>query len=200
MAARYGLVLAGFAASFVGLASPARAVWLSDKGAVATLTGPFIMGDDAAFKAFLEKPRPQPIRVLYLSSGGGKVAPAFAIARMVRKAGIATVVDADAAACSSACTFVFVAGVTRHYVNGDHVAEGMSARNGLGFHPVHRDGGRVEGHTFSEKGSDRARAFYAEMGTPRAAELMDKASFNTFYRPNGQTALALRIATSLSAP
>lgn len=194
------LVLAALAAGCVGLSSPARAIWLSENGPVATLTGPFVVGDDAAFKAFLDKPRSQPIRVLYLASGGGKVAPAIAIGRMVRKAGIATAVDADSAACSSACTFVFVAGIRRHYVNGDHVAEGMSARNGLGFHPIHRDGGRVKGHSFSEKGSERARAYYAEMGTPRAAELMDKAAFDSFYRPNGQTALSLRIATTLSAP
>lgn len=179
---------------------PASAIWLSENGPAATLTGPFTVGDEAVFKAFLEKPRAQPIRVLYLSSAGGKIAPAMAIGRMVRKAGLATVVDADAASCSSACTFVFVAGVRRHYVNGDHVSEGLSAQNGLGFHPAHRDRGRVEGSRLSERGSERARAYYAAMGTPRAAELMDKAAFNTLYRPNGQTALALRIATTLSAP
>lgn len=198
--ARRCILLTTLVASVLGFGGPASAIWLSETGSVATLTGPFVMGDDAVFKAFLEKPRPQPLKILYLSSGGGKVGPAVAIGRMVRRAGLATVVDADAAACSSACTLVFVAGVRRHYVNGDHVAEGMSARNALGFHPAHRAGGRRDGNTHSEKASERIRRYFAEMGTPRAAELMDKAAFNSFYRPNGQIALALHIATSLSAP
>ncbi|MDR6870862.1 hypothetical protein J2Y55_001870 [Bosea sp. BE125] len=200
MAGRCAIAAAGLLAGFFVLTSPARAIWLSESGSVATLSGPFATGDETIFKAFLDKPRSQPIRVLYLSSAGGKINPAMAIGRMVRNAGITTVVDADSASCASACTYVFVAGVRRHYVNGGNVTEGMNARNGLGFHPVHRDGGRNEGKTFSDKGSERVRAYYAQMGTPRAAELMDKAAFDTFYRPNGQTALTLRIATSLSAP
>ena len=44
------------------------------------------------------------------------------------------------------------------------------------------------------------RAYYAEMGMPRAGELMDRAAFNSLYRPSGRTTLELRIATSLSPP
>lgn len=60
--------------------------------------------------------------------------------------------------------------------------------------------GPADEPVLSERGTDSIRAFYAEMGMPRAAELMEKAAFNSMYRPNGATALALRIATSLSRP
>lgn len=188
-----------FALALCG-ASPADAIWLSERGGAAWLTGSIEMGDDRLFKAFLDRPRPQPLRVLYLSSGGGHILPAFAIGRMVRQAGLATAVEAGSAACSSACTFIFAGGVRRHYIGGDGVFEGSTGLSGLGFHPARRVGSRVNEPTLSERGTDSIRAFYAEMGMPRATELMERAAFNSIYRPNGATALALRIATSLSPP
>jgi hypothetical protein len=182
-------------------AFPASAIWLSENGATATLTGSIETGDDAVFRAFLDRPRAQPIRVLYLSSHGGKLTPAFEMGRMIRKAGIVTAVQADSSVCSSACTFIFAGGVRRHNVNGNSVFEGMTSLTGLGFHPSHRESGnRVHSSMLSETGTERMRKFYAEMGMPRATELMEKAAINTLYRPGGQTSLTLRIATSLSAP
>ena len=179
---------------------PAQAIWLSERGDTAWLTGSFENGDDERFRAFLAQPRVQPIRVLYLSSHGGRMNAAFAIGRMVRKAGIITAVQADGAVCSSACTFVFAGGVRRHNVNGNAVFEGLTSMTGLGFHPAHRMGDRVTAGMLSDDGTQRMRAYYAEMGMPRAADLMEKAAINTMYRPGGQTSLNLRIATSLSAP
>lgn len=181
-------------------AAPARAIWLSESGGKAWLTGSIELGDEKRFKEFLEKPRSQPLRVLYLSSGGGHIRPAFAIGRMVRQAGLNTAVEAGSAACSSACTFIFAGGVHRHYVGGDGVFEGTTGLSGLGFHPARGVGSRVSEPTLSQRGTDSIRAFYAEMGMPRATELMEKAAFNSMYRPNGATALALRIATSLTPP
>jgi hypothetical protein len=191
--------------ALIGLAGlvsipPAQAIWLSESGQTAWLTGSFETGDDDKFRAFLAQPRAQPIRVLYLSSHGGKITPAFEIGRMVRKAGITTAIQADSAVCSSACTFVFAGGVRRHNVNGNAVFEGMTSMSGLGFHPAHRPGDRVQASTMSDTGTSRIRAFYAEMGMPRASELMEKAAINTLYRPGGQTSLNLKIATSLTAP
>jgi hypothetical protein len=194
-------LLGGIAGLAAGVfAQPAHAIWLSESGQTAWLTGSFENGDDEKFRAFLAQPRAQPIRVLYLSSHGGKITPAFAIGRMVRKAGITTAIQADSAVCSSACTFVFAGGVRRHNVNGNSVFEGMTSMSGLGFHPAHRPGDRVQSSTMSDTGTDRIRAFYTEMGMPRASELMEKAAINTLYRPGGQTSLNLRIATSLAAP
>ncbi len=191
-------LLAGLASA---VASPAQAVYLSESNGVATLQGALVEGDADRFKAFLAAPRAVPIRVLYLSSPGGRVNAGIAIGRQVRVARLTTVVDASAARCDSACTYIFVGGVNRHYVNGDSVYEGFSGNSGLGFHPAHRKGATVrDDATLLEAGSERARSHYAAMGVPRAAELMDKAAFNTLFRPNGRTALQLRIATSLAAP
>lgn len=181
-------------------AQPARAIWLSESGDIAWLTGSIELDDDKRFKAFLERPRVKPLRVLYLSSGGGYIVPAFAIGRLVRQSGLATAVDAGSAACSSACTFIFAGGVRRHYIGGEGVFEGSTALSGLGFHPARRTEKQTGQTILSESGTTRVRAFYAEMGMPRAVELMEKAAFNSMYRPNGATALALKIATSLSPP
>ena len=141
---RAGLLASLLAILAVGVSTPASAIWLSESGQTAWLTGSFENGDDAKFQAFLAQPRAQPIRVLYLSSHGGRITPAFAIGRMVRKAGITTAIQADSAVCSSACTFVFAGGVRRHNVNGNSVFEGMTSLSGLGFHPAHRPGDRVQ--------------------------------------------------------
>lgn len=181
--------------------SPAHAIYLSESNGVAYLQGSIGDGDDAKFKAFLAQPRTVPIKVLQLSSSGGRVNAGIGIARQVRAAKLATLVDAAAATCDSACTYIFVAGVKRHYVNSSNVFEGFSSRAGLGFHPAHRKGGSArDAHALHDDASDKARRHYAAMGTPRASELMDKAAFNTLYRINGQTALQMRIATSLSPP
>jgi hypothetical protein len=184
----------------LGGAAPAQAIWLSESGGAAWLSGSIEIGDEKHFKEFLERPRAQPLRVLYLSSGGGHIQPAFAIGRMVRRAGLVTVVEAARTACSSACTFIFAGGARRHYVGGEAIFEGASELSGLGFHPARYANYRVGESTLSERGTASIRAFYAEMGMPRATELMEKAAFNSMYRPNGATALALRIATSLSPP
>jgi hypothetical protein len=190
--------------AFLWLVVPgaAHALYMSESNGIATLQGAITDDDPAKFKEFLAQPRTVPLRVINLSSSGGRVDAGISIARQVRQAKLTTVVDAASATCDSACTYIFVAGTRRHYLNSDYVSEGLSGgRAGLGFHPAHRKSGsaRIDS-TSSEVGSSRARQHYAAMGTPRAAELMDKAAFNTLYRIGGQTALSLKIATSLSAP
>lgn len=91
-------------------------------------------------------------------------------------------------------------GVRRHYIHGEDVYEGMSGRSGLGFHTAHRPGNRIEANTLNQRGTDNMRRFYGEMGQPGAATLVDKAAFDSLYRPSGSTALTLGIATSLQAP
>ncbi len=170
---------------------------LSESGDRVTLAGSIVPGDGEAFARFLAGPHARPLRVVYLDSGGGKVLEGIAIGRAIRRAGLVTAVDAQAARCDSACTLIFAGGVQRHL--REDVYEGMSGRSGLGFHTAHRPaaGPRPPPQPAS---TENMRRFYAEMGQPGAATLVDRAAFNTLYRPSGSTALGLGIATSLQAP
>jgi len=73
--------------------------------------------------------------------------------------------------------------------------------SGLGFHSAHIRGEvGHSGFTASDEGTERMRKFYTRMGQPGAAKLVENAPANALFRPNGQTTLAYKIATSLSAP
>ena len=195
-----GRRLVAASALLVGLAAPAHALQMTESGPVATLSGFFERGDEVRFRAFLGRPRPAPLRVLYLNSPGGNLQAGLEIGRQVRRAGLTTAVQADRHVCDSACTLAFAGGVRRHNINGDRVFEGMSSMMGLGFHPAWRQGNRVDPSLRSEEATGRIRAFYAEMGMPRAAGLMDRAAINSMFRPSGRTSLDLNIATSLAPP
>jgi hypothetical protein len=195
----FGLVAASVVLASIA-ASPAVGLSFSDRGSEAFVTGRFDFGDEARFEEFLARPRPAPLRVVYLNSHGGNLQAGIEIGRLIRRARLATAVLATRDVCDSACTLAFAGGVRRHNVGGESVYEGMSSMLGLGFHPAHRRGNYVTPSMKTEDGTARIRAFYAEMGLPRAAELMDRAAINTLYRPSGRTTLELRIATSLAAP
>jgi hypothetical protein len=181
-------------------ATPAHAIFLSENNGHATLGGSIEAGDGERFRAFLAQPRAVPIRVLWLESGGGQITASIDIARQVRKAKLTTAVRASNRRCDSGCTFIFVAGAKRHYVGGADVHEGLSSFSGLGFHSASQRGDAVRFTLRSDEGNQRMSAFYREMGVPGAAELVQRAPFNAMYRINGQTALRLRIATSLAEP
>jgi hypothetical protein len=194
-----GLIAASITLASVA-ASPAVGLSFSDNGSEALVTGRFDLGDEIRFQEFLARPRPAPLRVVYLNSHGGNLKAGIDIGRLIRRAGLTTAVLATRHVCDSACTLAFAGGVRRHNVGGEAIYEGMSSMSGLGFHPAHRRGNFVTPSVRTEDGTARIRAFYAEMGMPRAAELMDQAAINTLYRPSGRTTLELRIATSLSKP
>ena len=181
-------------------ASLAHAVSLSERGGTAYLSGPIEPGDDTALRAFLDRPRATPIRVLYLSSFGGHVGSAIAMSRLVRNARLSTAMNATSDVCDSACTLIFAGGIKRHYVKGERIYEGLTGLSGLGFHPAHARGAGVAPSLRSDEGTSRMARAYAEMGQPRAIELARQAAINTLYRPSGETALRLNIATSLAAP
>ncbi len=181
-------------------AGACMAMSLSENGAAATLSGKIEQGDDERFRQFLAEPRARPLRVIYLNSRGGLVNAGVAIARQIRVARLATAVDALSVTCDSACTLLFAGGVQRYYIGGDKIFEGFSAMSGLGFHTAHFKGDAVTRNSKSDAGTEKMRELFREMGQPRAVDLMDQAAFNSLYRPCGQTALNLHIATSLSAP
>jgi hypothetical protein len=181
-------------------ASTAAAMHLTESNGQATLSGSIEPGDGERFKAFLAQPRSVPLRVLWLASGGGQITASIEIARLVRQARLATAVRATRSTCDSGCTFIFVAGARRHYVGGDGVMEGLSGFSGLGFHSSSIRGDAARMTTRSEQGNQRMLAFYREMGVPAAADLAQRAPFNGMYRISGQTALRMKIATSLQEP
>ena len=180
-------------------ASSVQAIELRAQGAAAYLSGDIRPGDEFVFEKFLAQA--PTVRTLYLSSNGGFVLPTLEIARLVRKAGLATAVDASRAKCQSACTGIFVAGVRRHYFNAGAIVEGVQTKGGvgLGFH---------EANAYSVSGrrsySGSATAYminiYYEMGVPGAAELITKSDPRSIYSVSAATAQSLGIATSLSAP
>jgi hypothetical protein len=198
---RYLWVQFGLAACLCAcLSQPAQAIFLSEDGARAYLSGPIEPGDETVFATFLSKPRARKVTVLYLNSFGGSLEAGLSIGRMVRQAGLTTAVNADRTECDSACTFIFAGGIKRHYVNGDKVFAGFTSMSGLGYHPVTRRGNRVTPNTKAHEATDRARHFFAEMGQPGAGALADRAGINSLYRPSGSMALQLNIATSLAPP
>ena len=184
--------------ALAGAPAPAAAIYLSRSGDTATLSGSFAPGDDKVFADFLG-PGPAP-RVLYRNSYGGEIGSAIGIGRLVRKARLTTAMRAESEVCDSACTMVFIAGVKRHYIHGERVAEGIGSFTGLGFHPAHRRGNRIRPSIKSEEASDLVNRFYAEMGAPQAADLVARAMINSVFRPNGATSLRMKIATSLAEP
>jgi hypothetical protein len=193
--------LSGLAACSLALFSqPAQAIFLSEEGTRAFLSGPIEPGDESVFANFLAQHRAKKITVLYLSSYGGSLEAGLTIGRMVRQAGLTTAVNADRTECDSACTFIFAGGIKRHYVNGDKIFAGFTSMSGLGYHPVTRRGNRVTPNMKAHEATDRARRFFAEMGQPGAGALADLAGINSLYRPSGSMALQLNIATSLAPP
>ncbi len=184
----------------ISIATPAAAIELAARGAVATLSGGIRDGDQHVLRAFLDSPAGQQVRVLYLNSPGGRVTPAKEMAREIRNRGIATVVDASRHRCNSACTGLFTAGVRRHYVNAGGLKdqEGGPDR-GIGFHQgnaMQSSGQRG----FSGVATAEMINIYYEMGVPGAANLVNSAAFNKMFRVSAQTALSHGIATSLGGP
>jgi len=189
------------AVALLTLAVPAHAaMYVSEREGAMTLTGFFERGDELRFAELLARPRTTKLKVVYLDSFGGAVVPGILIGRMIRKAGLATAVDARSARCDSACTLVFAGGVRRHYVAGESVFEGGSGGSGLGFHPAHTRDPAWTRAELSDKATAWMIAHYRQMGAPQAAELMRRAGFSNIFRPSGATALRVRIATTLAAP
>ena len=189
------------ALALVAGALPSQAtLYMSEREGVAHVSGAFEMADVERFAAFLARKREKPLSVVYLDSFGGEVLAGIAIGRLIRKARLATAVNAARARCDSACTLIFAGGVRRHYIASEAVFEGFSSRGGLGFHPAHQRDPAWTRAEISVRGTAMMAAHYRAMGQPGAIEMMRRAGFSSMYRPSGRTALSLNIATSLAAP
>lgn len=181
---------------------PAFSLEMRVSGREIVLSGGIINGDEHRFRDLIENPAHAGVRVVRLNSGGGKIAPAGEIGRMIRKRGMATLLDAASGRCGSACTVIFSSGSTRHYVNGERVTDQPVPKanyRGLAFHegssPLSTARNRYSGQATAE-----LIGWYYEFGTSAAKDLATKAPPEGFYQISGPTALSLGIATSLSRP
>lgn len=183
-------------------AFPALAMDMRVSGREIILSGSIINGDEYRFRELVEDPRNSGIRVVRLNSGGGKINAAGEIGRTIRKRGMATLLDAGSNRCGSACTIIFSAGTSRHYVGGERVPDLAVPRanyRGLAFHegssPLSLARNRYSGAATAE-----LIGWYYEFGTSAAKDLATKAPPEGFYQVSGPTALSLGIATSLQRP
>ena len=181
---------------------PAAALDIRVAGGQFVLSGRIIEGDQIRFREMLEDPRNAGIRVVRLNSGGGKISAAGEIGQLIRRRGMATLLDAGSGRCGSACTVIFAAGVSRHYVGGAGVADAVVPKNsyrGLAYHE-----GSNPLSTASNRYSGPATAsligWYYEFGSSAAKDLATKAPPEKFYQISSQTALSLGIATSVNRP
>jgi len=94
-------------------------VVVTDDGRTLILDGPLGIGAAAQVKAALE--RNAGLRTVVVAGPGGRVGPAYQIARLIRARGLDTRVEHR---CYSACTVVFLGGVRRS----------IGPRGELGFH------------------------------------------------------------------
>lgn len=195
---------AGLIWSLAGLAGgEAASMTFAVRGDHLVATGPIKPGTGNDFVAFLARPEIAAVRVVELDSSGGRIGDAGRMARLIRGKKWATLVDASRANCASACTILFAAGVRRHYVHAETVADGVFTlkenRRGLGFHEAHRDDSTEPAH-FSAASTATVTRLLHELGVDGAVAFVAKATPDLMYRISAKTALDKGIATSLRAP
>ena len=198
------------AAAGVVIASAAHAdVEFEQRGAVAYLHSHRIRpGDEEQVRAYLDSPQAQGLRIIYMDSRGGNPQAAMAIGQMIRERGLDTGFHPrDDHRCASACTAMFLGGVHRYYVGGEHVRDAANTRVGLGFHmPRHP----------TEEGEDIMNGYYRSMGAPGATSLryhiypretldqpyegVGRKNMRVMYFTGSRTAVRTGVATGTSAP
>jgi hypothetical protein len=191
-----------FFSAFVALLTahpqPACAITLTSKGGGVLISGGIKPGDHIEFREFIAAANP---RFIELDSKGGDITAAGEIGRLIRKKNLPTVVEASRSTCGSACTIIFAAGTSRHYVGAEKIQDGVgdTKRPGLGYH---------EGNNFLATGkkgqsgaaTGRAIDFYYEFGSGKASSIVTKADWKHFYYISFATALELGLATSAKRP
>jgi hypothetical protein len=189
-------IATGLAALCLANASSANALGVSRNGVTITLSGGIVPGDHIRFREAM-----QGARIVNLNSSGGNIAAALEVARLIRAAGMATVVDAARANCQSACTVIFAGGARRHYINAGAIADhgGRRGERGLGFHEGNAFGASGRRQQSGGASASMINAYY-EMGMGGAAKFVPMAAFRDMYYLSGATALSSGVATSLSPP
>jgi hypothetical protein len=182
-----GILILVFASSELHAASVQR------RAEVVTIEGRLSRGDHLRFEEALKDAG---VKLIALDSGGGDIYTAFRIARLVRRLGLSTFLDASKARCQSACTLIFAAGIERYYVNGENLSDGVRERSrfGLGYHRGNSrspNGGRNQ----SDRATQKMISGFNEFGSVFAAEFVERAQSNEIYVVSGTTALARGLST-----
>jgi len=191
-------LFSAFAALLTAHPQPARAITLASKGGGVVVSGSIKPGDHLEFREFIASANP---RFIELNSTGGNVNAAGEMGRMIRAKNLPTVVDASRSSCGSACTILFAAGTSRHYVGAEKIQDrvGDTKQRGLGYHEGNNflaDGRRGQ----SGAATGRVIDFYYEFGSAKASTLITRADWKHFYYISTATALELGLATSAKRP
>ena len=153
-------------------------------------------------------PQAQGVRIIYMDSRGGNPQAAMAIGQMIRERGLDTGFHPRGDnRCVSACTAMFMGGVHRYYVGGEHIRDAANSRVGLGFHPPRHP---------SEDGEDTMNGYYRSMGAGGATALryhiyprdrldqsfegVGQRDTRMMYFTGSRTAVRAGVATGTSAP
>ena len=157
--------------------APPRETGLTVEGTRATLSGPISYAMYNAFKAVLSGP--EPISAVVLSSGGGHVYAARAIAQLVREHGLETRVNDT---CASACILIFIAADTRYLANG--------AR--LGFHGYRLLEATPVLNPQAEQAKDRARLLERGLAPEFVAKVFETTPEQMWF-PSRSELIAARV-------
>jgi hypothetical protein len=176
----------------------ALAITLQSKGGGVFLSGSIKAGDQFEFREFVAQANP---RFIDLDSKGGNIDAAGGIGDIIRGKNLPTVVDASRSTCGSACTIIFAAGTSRHYIGAEKIPDHLGNTNekGLGYH---------EGNNFlstGKKGQSGAATgkvieYYYKYGSSKAASIVTKGDWKHFYYISTATALESGLATSAKKP
>ena len=197
-------------AALVGSAAVSSAqadVQFEQRGAVAYLHSQHLRpGDEEQVREFLDSA--QGVRIVYMDSRGGNPRAAMAIGQMIRERGLDTGFNpSHGSRCASACTAMFMGGVRRYYLGGEHVRDAANSRVGLGFHmPRHP----------TQEGEDTMNEYYRSMGAGGATALryhiysrdsldqpyqgVGPRNTRVMYFAGSRTAVRTGVATGTSAP
>ena len=203
------LKAAAFVAVGVLTMSAARAdVEFQERGPVAYLNSHRLQpGDEETVQEFLDSPRAQSLRIIYMNSLGGNPRVGMAIGEIIRQRGLDTGFHVGHGRCVSACTAMFLGGVHRYYLGAEHVHDGVETHVGLAFHmPRHP----------TPEGEDVMNGYFRSMGAPGTTNLRYKVypresldepfegvgprGRRALFFAGGRTALKAGVATGTSAP
>lgn len=183
-------------------------VQFEERGPVAYLMSRQLRpGDAEQVQEFLDRPRAQPLRIIYMDSRGGNPRVGMAIGQMIRERGLDTGFHVGRGRCVSSCTAMFLGGVHRYYIGADRVRDGANTRVGLGFHPPKHP---------QPEDENIMNGYYQQMGAPGATSLryriyprdsldqpyqgVGRKDRRVMFFAGSRTAIRTGVATSRSAP
>lgn len=186
--------------ALICLPKPSHAMDLSISNGIVRLSGTIGTTAGIDFRTFVRNAGEQKIVAVQLDSLGGSISDAFDIARLIRKNGYSTVVDAKSGRCYSACTLLFISGIRRAYVNAAGIRDGLARslnQPGLGFHGANAL--FMGSRSAAGYGTSLMIGGFYEFGVSEAKELILKADYNQMYLVSPETAVRMGVATQLTA-